>query len=447
MASLMAGAATTDITPSLGASIAGYFHDRKAEDVDDPLHAKAVVLDNGECRIAMVVLDLLGISGEYVKAIRDLVTESTGIPGENVLVACTHTHTGPTIQDIYDCKHDEDYIKWMIRRAADAVSLAVRRLQPARIAWDEGEQPDPLFCRRFRMRDGSVKMNPGRGNPDAIAPTSPIDPVVGVLYIEDAQRQPLAVIARYSLHYVGTDNNNAISADYYAHFADVMGRVLGAGCTTLLFNGTSGQINNVDVQGPAPQQSGAKQARKVAIALAGEVLKVIGRMRLVDSCVLGSASEKIKLPRMKITAEDVEAAKQILETGQAPSDKPFSWVTGPISGPILKICAEDAPILAAMPPELPSEVQVLRIGDSAWVGLPGEIFTEIGIAIRAGSPTPHTFAVELANDNRGYIPTDHALLHEGGYETFANRWSPLGPGTEGVLRETALRLLEQLFEA
>ncbi|MGI6083463.1 MAG: hypothetical protein ACOYEP_11395 [Limnochordia bacterium] len=447
MADLMAGAATMDITPLLGASIAGLFHDRKAEDVSDPLHAKAVVLDNGECRLAMVILDLIGISGEYVKVIRELVTESTGIPGENVLIACTHTHTGPTIQDIYDCKHDEEYVQWMIRRVADTVTMANRRLQPARIGWGEGELPEPLFCRRFRMRDGSVKMNPGRGNPNALTPTSPIDPVVGVLYIEDANGKPLAVIARYSLHYVGTDNGNAISADYFAHFADIMGQALGADCTTLLFNGTSGQINNVDVKGSAPQDSGHKQARKVATALAGEVLKVIGNMRLVDSCVLASASEQIMLPRVKITDEDLRAAEHILEHGEAPNDKPFSWLVGPITGPMLKISAEDTPVLAAMPPELPSETQVLRIGDSAWVSLPGEIFTEIGIAIKDGSPTPYTFPVELANDNRGYIPTDHALLHEGGYETYASRWSPLGPGSEGVLRDTALRLLKQLFEA
>lgn len=446
MSGILAGAATTDITPLLGVSIAGLFDDRKAVDIDDPLHAKAVVLDDGDCRIAMVVLDLIGVAGEHAQAIRALVSENTGIPGDHVLIACTHTHTGPTIQDIYDCKHDEAYVQWMIRRAADTVSLAVCRLQPARIAWGEGEQHDLVFCRRFRMRDGSVKMNPGRGNPNIVSATSPVDPVVGVLYIEDAHGQPLAVVSRYSLHYVGTDNDYAISADYFGHFANIMRRVLGEGCTTLLFNGTSGQINNVNVF-DRRQEGGHRQARRVAVALAGEVLKVIGRLHPQKECALSAARVPVLLPRQEVTAKDLAVAERILASDQPPDNEHFSWVVGPIEGAILRICAEDAPVLAAMPRELPSEVQVLRIGDSAWVGLPGEIFTEIGMSIREASPAPHTFVIELANDNHGYIPTDHAFLHEGGYETFANRWSPLGPGSEGVLRENALRLIRELFSA
>ena len=111
----------------------------------------------------------------------------------------------------------------------------------------------------------------------------------------------------------------------------------------MLFNGTSGQINNVDVKGGVLQASGHKQARRVATALAGEVLKVIGSMRLVDSCALATALEKIMLPRVKITEEDLKAAEYILEHGEAPNDKPFSWLVGPISGPMLKISAEDTP--------------------------------------------------------------------------------------------------------
>ncbi len=441
-----AGAAQVDITPPLGITLAGSFHPRYAEDVHDPLHAKAVVVDDGTQKVAIVALDLISILRQDVQNIRALIAEHTDIPPESVMIGCTHTHTGPSPRSTHAVQREEAYMTWLVTRVADCVRLADRRLQPARLAWGQGEQHDISFCRRYRMRDGSVRMNPGKGNPDIVEAVSPIDPTVGVLYIENLEGRPLAVVTQFSLHYVGTDNSNAVSADYYGHFAQIMRRHLGEGCIPLLLNGTSGQINNVNPF-DSNQLRGHKQAHRVATALAGEVLKVMGRMRMEDTAVVRAVTTPVQLPTKRVTPEDVAVAKQILAGNDPrPDQGPFSYVVGqPIPKTLRPVYADHVLRLADFPSHIDTEVQALRIGGSAWVALPGEIFVEIGLAIKSDAPSTDTFVVGLSNDSLGYIATDKALTNEGGYETWAGSGTPVGVGAERILVETAQRLLSQLF--
>lgn len=436
-----AGAAETDITPHLGSLLTGHFHAREAIDIDDPLYSKAVVLDDGTTRLAIVALDLIAIPRDVVQNIRTLISEHVDIPPENILIGCTHTHTGPQARaGSPTIPRDEAYVKWLIPRVSDSVRLAVNRLQPARIAWGQGEQHDISFCRRFLMKDGTVRTNPGR-NPDIVKPTSPIDPAVGVLSVETLDGNPLAVIAQFSLHYVGTDNALHISADYYGHFAKVMRRHLGDECIPLLLNGTSGQINNVDPLGPERETRGHAQAKKVASALAGEVLKVMAKIRSTTECKLGAESVMVKLPCKQATEQDIEIAKQIIAGDDPlPGEGPFSYVVGqPIRESMRPHYAR---LVLESTDAMDAEIQVLRVGDSAWVALPGEIFVEMGLAIKKDSPVSDTFVVGLANDSLGYLATDHAITNEGGYET----WGRAGVGTEGVLVGTAGHLLSNLFQ-
>lgn len=439
-----AGAAQVDITPPLGGGLAGQFNARKAEDVDDPLYAKAVVLADGDTRTAMVVLDLIMILREDVGKIREQIAERTGILAENVMVGCTHTHTGPFTRN--NRSRNDEWMEWMITRVADCVVMAERRLQPAKIASGRGEQHDISFCRRYLMKDGTVHMNPKTGDPNIVKPVSPIDPTVGVLYIEDLAGNPLAVIAQFSLHYVGTGKDNAISADYYGHFAAVMRRYLGPDCIPLLFNGTSAQIISRSALEPA-RDSGHVKARRVATALAGEVMKVITREPLSDTCQIAVESTTVELKLKRVTEKDVETARQILDGNDpSPGEGPFSFVVGqPIREGLRRAYSNHVLGLHKMPPTLETEVQVLRIGDSAWVALPGEIFTEIGLAIKEDSPVQETFVVGLANDGIGYVCTDHAHLHEGGYETWARTGSAVDVGAEGIFVNAAGDLLKRLF--
>lgn len=446
---LQAGVAQTNITPRLGSSLQGDFRDRKADDVHDELHAKALVLGNGETRLAIVGLDLICITAHDVVQIREIVARRTGIPPHHVLIGCTHTHSGPAAMGAHGVARDDAYMAWLVPQVADAVTLAARRLQPARAGAGLGREAGLSFNRRYRMRDGTVMMNPGRGNPNIVAPAGPIDPDVFVLYVEDVNGRPLACVTNFTLHYVGADSRTEISADYFGHFASALTRLKGEGFISILLNGASGDINNVDVNDPR-QESGHRQGKRVAEILAGEVLKVTGRLRPGGECSLAGAAKRVTFQRKQITPEDLDVARRILageEAAPVAVPGPFSWVSGmPIPKHLWANYAQECLFLSELPEQLTTEVQVLRIGDAALVALPGEIFVEIGLDIKRLSPARLTAVVGLANDCIGYCCTDRAL-DEGSYETWAARSALPDRGIEHILRAAATDLLAELFGA
>lgn len=162
MGGLKAGAAAVDITPPLGIRMAGYFEERIARDVHDPLFAKALALDDGEATLVIVVCDLLGVKRERLDEAKRLIRERTGIPPSNVLICCTHTHTGPDVDDLgYPPSReggagDFGYGELLARKIADAAQLAVERLEWAEVGVEREEEPKLLGNRRFYMRDGTV---------------------------------------------------------------------------------------------------------------------------------------------------------------------------------------------------------------------------------------------------------------------------------------------------
>ncbi len=445
---LLAGVSELDITPPLGTPMAGHFKARLSEEIQDPLLAKALVLDDGKKVIAFVVLDLISLPAVDVAAIRELVEKRIGIPESHVMISCTHTHTGPVTRKIDRHPMNVAYCEWMRVRVADTIQLAWKRRQPAKIGIGSGEQRDLSFCRRYRMKDGTVVMNPERGDPNIVEPVSPIDPLVGVLYAETLEGKPLAVMGRFSLHYVGTDNALAISADYYGHFATEVRKMLESDCMVMLANGNSAQINAInplDLSRPR----GSKLSWKTARALASEVVKVIGCISLTEDVSVDAVSKKIVLKRKKLTEQDVKLAEAIMEQVRSGKEVDvegnFQWVVGaPLPKAYYPVYAEGNLRLANVPEEIESEVQCLKVGNAAWVGLPGEIFVEIGDRIQEISPTDKTYVLGLTNDSLGYFPTNHAFQNEGGYETWATAGNPVGP-SEDTLVEASLECLKQLF--
>ena len=249
MSTLQAGAATSNITPWLGVAIPGSFRPRYAEDVQDELLAKALVIDNGDRRLAMVTCDLIAMPEKMADAAKARIAERSGILPEHVMVNATHMHTAAGIADLLGVDEDTDYTEWAPLKIADAVELAVRRLQPARVGFASVKEDRIAFHRRWRMKDGTVRMNPGRNNPDLVEPVGPIDPELAMMYVEGRDGEPISAVANFSLHYVGTDNGRAISADYFGHFFRLVRQNLGGEVVPLLWNGALGQINNQDYSG------------------------------------------------------------------------------------------------------------------------------------------------------------------------------------------------------
>ncbi|HET8521898.1 MAG TPA: hypothetical protein VFL82_01620 [Thermomicrobiales bacterium] len=442
---LQAGASVVTITPPLGSPMAGLFHYREAKTVADDLTARALVLDNGEAQLALVVCDLISLRAETVADARARIEQRCGIPGAQVMIACTHTHMGPPTSGHFNMKANPDYLDWVAGRIADSVAIACARRVPSRVASGTADTSGICFNRRYHMRDGTVRFNPGLGNPDIIKPAGPTDPQVTAFLVEDDQSNPLALWACLSSHYAGTDDEEALSADFYGDFARAIARSLGPDCIGLLANGTSGNINTIDVN-QALKVKGTARARLIGETVAGAAIQAVLMQPRNDDPCLESTVLPLTVTRRQITDDDIALARAIVDAPEDTEPEPvsgFSFVVGqPIPASLARTYAMGVLQLAERASEGEIELQVMRIGNFVIVGLPGEIFVEFGLAIKAGVPSGRAAVVGLANGIIGYVPTREAYA-QGGYETWPTPTSWSAPGTGEAMVESVMGHIQQ----
>lgn len=433
---MRAGAAQTNITPLIGASLAGYFHDRKARDVHDELFAKAIVLDDGSTRIAFVICDIIVVPGETVAAARRIIEDTCGIPAANVLIAATHTHTGPSPAGLLGTPRADDYMDALPARIADSVRKANARLQPAKWGVVLGQETRISFNRRFRLKDGSVVMNPGYNNPNVVEPAGPTDPDVPVLHVVNAETgASIALLANFALHYVGSSQGDVVSADYFGIFAETIQKWRGENFVVALANGFCGDVNNIDVNHPPERTPGWEQARHVARLLASNVLRLVEEMTYRDTIRLRVAREKLNVSRRPITDEMRRDARSIL--GDRSADDPADGYNRD------ELYARELLLLDRLPREFTTEVQAFALDNAGIVGCPGEMFAQFGVDLAVASRLKPLFKIELANDYVGYVPTRKAF-DEGSYETWYARSSQLVPDSGDRMMDSAKRLLASL---
>jgi hypothetical protein len=446
---LHAGAATANITPALGCSLAGGMTDRTGVEVHDELLAKALVLDNGNARVAIVTVDSCAIPASILDAAKVQIAAHTKIPASHALIAATHTHSAPPATHLFQSKPDPKYIDFLTSRIADSVRLAVNRLERARIGWGVGREPRCLFNRRFRMKPGtiaadpfggtsdSVKMNPGAGNPNILEPAGPIDPDLGLIAVHSVEGRPVALLGNYALHYVGGTGPGHISADYFPVWGEALLRragIPGRLPITIMSNACSGNINNVDVRAPSQTLPPYRRIEQVCDILAAESLRVWREINYADSIELNGSVEMVDLGVRRPSASEVAAARKRLES--APPEES----TRDHYRDIGHIYARETLLMEQYPKSMAVPIQALRLGQLGIATFPGEAFTELGLAVKAKSPFQATMAIELANAYHGYIPTVEGH-RQGGYETWRAKSSYLEVEAAPKMTAAALRRL------
>jgi neutral ceramidase len=447
-AELTIGIATVDITPPIGYRMCGYFFERPSTGTHDPLLAKAIVMRQGDAAYALVVCDLIGHDGRLTRAARDEAQKQTGIPAANITIAATHTHTGPLFagslrnhlhevakkanpQGI-DPRETVDYPKQLVANFVKAIQLADKAREPARIASGIAECKDLSFNRRFHMKNGTVVFNPGKLNPDIVRVAGPIDPEVGLLAIQDPSGKLKASLTAFALH-LDTVGGTEYGADYPYYLQQSLRREFGEDFVSIFGTGTCGDINHIDIRNNKPQK-GQEEAKRIGEALAEAVSPALPKLTASKSPRLDVRSAIVEYPLQKYTAEELAEAKaNMFKVGQR--QLPFLEE--------VKACTivEVALLDARGDGMLKMEVQAARLDDeTAIVCLPGEVFVEIGLAIKRASPFKRTFVLELCNETPAYIPTRKAFA-EGSYETVNSR---VQPGGGEALVDAAKKLLTEL---
>lgn len=416
------------ITPPLGTSIPGYYHERLATGIKDDLYAKALVLEQGEMVVVWIAVDTFDLTRDAVVGIRRRVQMFTGVPPEHILVAATHTHTGGHISPWFAGHVDEQYANTVVLLAADCAVMAYRNRVEARIGVGTGGESSIAFQRRFLMKDGSVTTNPGVRNPLIDRAAGPIDPEVAVIRIDDAGGNPMGLVWNYVCHtdaVSGTEH----SADYPGVLSEAIKQELGEAVVSLFFMGASGNINHHDVSGALVV--GPDHHRVMGSVLAKEVLRVWDGIDSGEPRGLRVRSDRFMVPLRYPSEAERSWAANLVGNGAADLSETV------LANEILLIEPDRGAVEEI-------ELQAFRIGELALIAIPAELFVEYGLRIKAGSPFQVTLVCELANGSgHGYVCTPEAY-EQGGYEPRITRMSRLAHEAGERFVERALALLQQL---
>jgi neutral ceramidase len=451
---LKIGVASSDITPAVGTELYGHFRsDLRSTGIHSNLYAKALVLDDGGEKAVMVACDLCAVSADFVVSARERIEGLTGINGKNVMISCTHTHSGPGSMFVRVVgKIDEAYLDQLAKKIAGTIYLASRNAKAASIGLGVGME-QLAASRRVKWPDGSIRFD---WLDPHVRPKEPIDDELKVFTARDGDGKAIAVVVNYACHPTTMSGNsfNLISSDFPGVATSVIERAEGDGTMALFFNGAFGDTqprndlvpdHNIEVKGDEITQT-------LGTLLGAAALRLSKVTSTSPGASIQVRSETIRAPLEKVPTEgEIEGLMQTERQRLLPSDAgerfwlkiKLDWYDFLLEQYGRKFNTyEDL------------EVQVMRIGDTYLVGLPGEVFSHIGLEIKSRAHklgTDKVIVIALANGCPGYVPAEEdytiAPLGKRGYElegSYMLDGRPLvASGTSPLMIEAAVRLIEK----
>ena len=396
-----------------GCPMAGYYSVRGAEGTHDPLHAKALVLEKDGTKVALVALDLISTTRGLVEETARIVEKETGIPGKNVMISATHSHTGPVLWGRparrtawRRSQIAQDYIKDLPAKIAAAVKKADAARKPAQVSFGVGKEDGLAFNRRFHMTDGSVGWNPGKKNPKIVRPAGPTDPVRPGRALRDGRREAEADRHLRQLRHAPRHRRRPVLLRRLPVHARESarggeGRRAGDGVHDRHVRRHQPRQRRTT---PTPQK-GHGEAARIGTRLAGEVLRTFDRLKPAADGPLRVSSAMVELPLPTVTPDDDGRGEACDRRMCKPRKKPAPKFLDQVQA----FKAVDVADRLGKPHAV--EVQVISLGDDlAWVSLPGEIFVDLGLQVKHGSPFQQTMIAELANGSDRLRPEPRGVF-------------------------------------
>ncbi|MBE5868508.1 MAG: hypothetical protein E7293_06055 [Lachnospiraceae bacterium] len=446
MNKLYAGFGRVNVTPMMGIGIVGYFKPRFAEGVLDDLEINALALACGEDKAVLLSLDNCEINQKISADFRKHISEETGVPMEGIYIHTTHTHTGPfLVQDSQD-PLEREYYQMVYHKMADVARFALEDLKPARMGWGVGQAPNIAFVRRFRMKDGSIKTNPGVNNPDIVDPIGEVDERVSVLRFDQEGGESL-VLVNFGAH-PDTVGGCKISGDWPNFLRKTVETSL-ENTKCIFFNGAQGDVNHVNVHPKGGDLNdmfmdfddvsrGYNHARYMGRVVAGGVLQVYDKVKYVDVESLKCKQRTIQVPSNMPDPKDMPEAYRIDALHQAGKDEEI-----PYTGMMLTTVVAEAGRMIRLehgPESFDMMLSGIAIGDVVLLGIPGEPFTGIGRGLKEAEGWDLVLPTCLTNGGQGYFPMKEAY-DEGGYEA---RSSNFRAGVGELIIEEGKKLMSEL---
>jgi len=437
MSELKVGFARIDITPQMGVHIAGYYFERIADGILDPLMATAVVFDDGKKRSAVLSADLVGINQVTADPIRQKIAEAIGTEKEAVMICCTHTHLGPKL--IEDTSEENNKYRLLLSdKLRDVAMLAAKDLAPAKLSYTRGTVQDVAFVRRFRMKDGSFRTNPGWQNPDVDQAMGTPDENSSLLIIK-RENAPEIGIVHFQVH-PDVIGGCAYSADFPKFVRDTYEQLI-ENSRCLYINGTQGDTNHIDIRlGEDKCRRGYERAKYMGRKIAMSVIANYPLAEPLKGDRVEYAQKDIFVKYNKGRPDQIEEARRINEIFQKEGlDAAAPHVEGMRKTEIVAE-ARRIMMLKDLPDEKELHLTAMRVGDVVFAGFPGEPFTDVGRAIKADAPCVLALPSCCTNGHEGYFPVKSAY-EQGGYEALTARYKE---GTAETLIKTSLEMIKGL---
>ena len=442
------GMAVVDVTPErLPVIRNGGFLEAVADRVTDPLSARCVALDDGHCRVAIVVVDSCMIPRAVCDEAKRIAAAETDVPVDRILISATHTHSAPSVMDhCLGSRADRQYREMLPAKVAKCVVAAVGKLAPAEAAWLAVDVPDMTFNRRWVTRhdraqldpfgESTVRamMHPGYQNPDYTHPSGPVDSALTLLALRSVDGTPIGLLANYSMHYFGSQSG--ISADYYGHYVRKLQQDWSAGaspCVAIMSQGTSGDLWRGDYRCQPSEQSYSRIVA-YADALAERTHAALTQAQWRQDVEIDMRQRELDLRRRAPSEQRLAWARRMnaLRGDRRPQNRP-------------EVYALQAEVLANMPHDA-ILLQAIRIGDLALTAMPNEVYALTGLKLKYASPFAVTANVSLANGASGYIPPPEQHLL-GGYTTWPATTAGLEVDAEPKIVASLLEMLAELAGA
>ena len=431
MGMLKAGVSKINITPYVGIWLSGFAARRKpSEGVGDELYARSLVLDDGTTRLAIASCDIATLDKGSVSSIRRLAAEASGIDEESIMIGTTHTHSGPNSSHLRGMgKLEGAWLEVLEKKVSGSIYVASRSLKEAKLGVGRGEA---LIGINRREKDSDGKMRLGENR------RGPIDPEVGVLRVDGSDGKPIALVINYTCHPVVLGGSSYhISADYPGYTTGLVEKAYD-GAVALFINGAAGDINPLKVGGTL------EDAKRFGNIVGAEAIKAFEGITTASEVNLNVARKEVVIPFENLPpAEEIKKfiEGRLKELGADEDARRRDFLLDWAEDAIKAVKEGKTGGSEAL------ELQAFKVGEGAFVAIPGEVFVEIGLNLKRNSPFKHTFVCSYTNGCIGYIPTARAFP-EGGYEVdIAPKvygLYKLTPEIEGIVTEACKELLAKL---
>lgn len=427
-----------EITPPIGKYMSGKAYPRISQGVEDPLHVRALAFEEGR-KALVLVFDFAGMNQVLCAKIRDFLAEHLGMERKDILISCTHTHTGPVLQSSED-PVDEEYVACLPYYALSAAQGAIADLKEATMLGAQSRLENVTFVRRYRMKDGSVRTNPGRHNPDVLEPMSPPDETIRLVrFLREGGEEILLV--NFQVH-PDVMNTKGFSADYPGIVCKTLeGAIPGTRC--VYFNGTAGDLNHIDIHCPQWDTNvGPVQAMYMGQTIAGKALSMYAKAQPIAAGAVHTEEKKVTIHLKAPEPERLPEAMEYVRLHKEGRDDliPYEGME------LVTAIFESMQIVKRSQPGYQTEKTVsvsgLSVGDLCVVGIPGEGFCEMGRMIRENSPFAMQLTLGICNGYEGYFPMKDAF-EVNGYES---RTSYFVPGIGEALAEAGMEVSRSLKE-